>query len=375
MSLTEKDILDACEEIDTLLLVGVGAKYHKKEGPLHHRFYEAAREKLGDKPLTYIAAKKILEKVEPESTVLFLTGFMVPPWIRGETDGPPGTAVLARFLNLGLGVTPVIITDREQKGIVAETCKAAGLYVSENIDRVKGIPTRALIDYFPINEEKAKRKAQEVLDKYNPSIIIAIERPGYNEKGVYHSRSGIDISPVTGKCDYIVELARDKGITTIGMVDGGNEIGCGLILDTVKKYVLNATKCRCPCGAGIAAVTATDILIPAFISNWAAYGVEAALALILNRPDLMHDGESEKRIIDGCVRGGGTSSPLGTAEPLIDGLPNKYNVYIVELLNYLVKSRTYETYAAQRYREILKAPEEKIKRIHENIKKEAKYMQ
>ena len=41
----------------------------------------------------------------------------------------------------------------------------------------------------------------------------------------------------------------------------GNEIGFGLILDDVLKISPWGAKCQCPCGMGVATVTATDVLV------------------------------------------------------------------------------------------------------------------
>ena len=36
-------------------------------------------------------------------------------------------------------------------------------------------------------------------------------------------------------------------------------------------------------------------------SNWGAYAVEAALAALVNRPEIMHTAEIEKRMLEACV--------------------------------------------------------------------------
>src|SRR5680860_1516297 len=60
--------------------------------------------------------------------------------------------------------------------------------------------------------------------------------------------------------------------TTIGIGDGGNEIGMG----SLPQEIINRD---IPNGEMIAATTSTDHLIVAGVSTWGGYGIVAALAL------------------------------------------------------------------------------------------------
>ena len=55
----------------------------------------AARAEVGA-PLTMTAAERLQDRLSPRDRVLMLTGFIVPPWGVGETDGLIGTVVLGR---------------------------------------------------------------------------------------------------------------------------------------------------------------------------------------------------------------------------------------------------------------------------------------
>src|SRR3982074_3274850 len=58
--------------------------------------YEAARKKQ-KKPLTWLAAKLLKDKVKAGQHVFVITGAGTPPGLpAGETDGPPGAAAIAR---------------------------------------------------------------------------------------------------------------------------------------------------------------------------------------------------------------------------------------------------------------------------------------
>ena len=81
---------------------------------------------------------------------------------------------------------------------------------------------------------------------------------------------GVDVSPWTAPLD---DLFLGGPWTKLAVGDGGNEIGmgrlpAGLIARTV------------PNGAEIACVTSCDHLVVAGVSNWGAYGLMAALAVL-----------------------------------------------------------------------------------------------
>src|SRR5207249_1098762 len=86
--------------------------------------------------------------------------------------------------------------------------------------------------------------------------------------------------------------------------DGGNEIGMGLIHRAVQEIQPAGRRCVCPCGAGVATVTATDVLICAAISNWGAYGLAAMLGFLTGRLDALQDEDTQWRMLDACVRAG-----------------------------------------------------------------------
>src|SRR5262249_9775920 len=89
--------------------------------------------------------------------------------------------------------------------------------------------------------------------------------------------------------------------TTIGIGDGGNEIGMGSLPRDIVEHDI-------PNGPLIAATTRTDHLIVAGVSNWGAYGLLAAIASL--RPELApkllrhFTRETEHRILAAAVEVG-----------------------------------------------------------------------
>lgn len=349
--LTELDKKSIGEAIDRLTTVPM-ANWTILKGLPIWKLYEAARSKAGE-PLSLFAAKKLVEAVKPKDRVIVTTGFTVTTVLAGETDGPTGAAALARAIDLGLKATPVIVTEEAFKGIMRATCQAAGLRIY-GLKESTTYPRRTAVESFPIDPEEVEKATNKMLDEVNPSAIISIERPGRNEKGVYHSGGGFDVSPYTAKIDDLVDEARSRGIVTIGIGDLGNELGMGYIIEAVKKLVPHATECKCPCGAGIAAATETDALIVATVSNWGAYGLEACLAAILEEPEVFHDMMTEKLLLRASAQAGAVDSVSGLSRPAADGVSEEITGYLIEILKNIIQIKLRESMFTREYKKVVK---------------------
>ena len=74
------------------------------------QLYECACQKLGGKPVSMVAAQRIIEEVKAGDRVLLVSDFASYPNMPfGEDDGPLGVASLARAVRFGLGAVPVLI--------------------------------------------------------------------------------------------------------------------------------------------------------------------------------------------------------------------------------------------------------------------------
>src|SRR5262249_44344709 len=105
------------------------------------------------------------------------------------------------------------------------------------------------------------------------SHAVSIERCGRSADGRPRNMRGVDVSAWTAPLEDLF-LAGSWARIAVG--DGGNEIGMGrLPADLIARTVRN--------GAEIACVVPCDHLIVAGVSNWGAYGLMAALAVL--RPD------------------------------------------------------------------------------------------
>jgi hypothetical protein len=275
------------------------------------RLHDAATAKTGT-PLCLASAERIASTSDRSDRAFIITGFPVLPKCVAETDGPPGAAVLADALE-NAGLQPIFITD--------ELCREV----------VKTSRPKTPVEKLPVDRDAARSVADSLLSKHNPSILISIERPGWNSEQQYHTMRGLSISSLVGKTDYLFQSAHNRGIATIAVGDGGNELGCGTILDTVRKHVPYGAKCQCPCGGGIAAATPADVLVIAAVSNWGGYGIAACFSL-LKGLEYKHNTESESELLNRIIRGGAIDSVTTKAEPFVDGVSPAINQVVVGLV-------------------------------------------
>ena len=299
--------------------------------------YQAAREKAGG-PLAHLAAQRLIEALRPGAAIVLTTGAGGPPWLfQGETDGPLGVAALARALALGFGVWPLVLTEPRGEGPMMATLVAAGVSVlPETMARTR--PTTATLVPFTTDPDAAADEARRFLDRHQPVAVIAVEKTSPNRAGVIHSVSGKAWTPAVDfvRVEHLIDEGRRRGVLTIGTGDMGNEMGFGLIEDTVRRTVARADVCQCPCGQGMASAVATDILVPASVSNWGAYGMAAALAILTGRRDLFHDTDTERAMLRACVAAGGVDGLTSRQILAVDGTSDEVQTAVVTLLKALI---------------------------------------
>jgi D-glutamate cyclase len=344
----EAELVAVGEIVDRLVTVPIftGSSLSKK--PVLLELYDAARTKFGA-PLTYLASKWLGENLQPGDTVLILTGFIVPPWLRPENDGPVGAVNLARALNLAFDITPLIVGEKEVVSPLPALCRAAGLEVSD-LATARRRTRRVALESFTTDAERGRAEAESFLDRTLPKAIIAIEKASMNEVGVHHSGVGYDVSPMTAKVDHIIHAARERGIWTLGIGDGGNEIGMGCIKETVKASLATGAQCGCPCGHGTHAATATDLLLPVMVSNWAAPALEANLAVRLGTMEILHDRAMERKLLEAAADAGFIDPASGLSISSGDAVDLDVHLAIVDILNFIAKTRIEDSFYIKKYR-------------------------
>ncbi len=174
------------------------------------------------------------------------------------------------------------------------------------------------------SEEEAARDCRRWLEEYDLRALVSIERNGRNAAGRYCMVTGTDLSDTVGKGAALFEVFQEKGLTTLGIGDRGNELGFGGVSDIVASIL--------PKGAVAADATPSSLALPATVSNWGCYGVAACLAALLDLPELLHDARLEHALAETALANGGIDGMSGRAELSVDGVGVEVNAAVATLL-------------------------------------------
>lgn len=261
------------------------------------------------------------ELADHATQVSLVTGFYIPAGLppAAETDGPLGTVLLAETLRQ-LGITVSIFSDK----LCLPALRVAAVSLS-----------------FP-----AELVTCPDLNKFTPdrlTHLISLERVGPNHTAESLRRLHPHDSAVWQEFDELVppadrdhcfnmrgvcldewtaplhRLFENSAVKTIGIGDGGNEIGMGSIPWTELRRRLpephgGKIACRIPC----------DWTIVAGVSNWGGYALAAAIASLRGRVDILEPWTSARQFdwLQTLVRDGpAVDGVTRLAEPTVDGLP------------------------------------------------------
>jgi hypothetical protein len=199
-----------------------------------------------------------VELMETSTKSAVVTGFTVPTarGLHPETDGPPGAAALAAYLTTAGDCC--LVTDEPNEAV----CTAA----------LSAYDPERNVDVVVAEAGDAEAVERQLRDRGTDSIIF-VERLGPNRSGRYLSMRGVDLTEATAPLDRLI---RAGDWVTIGVGDGGNEIGMGLISAADLAAVPLADSIHC--------VSSTDALIVGGTSNWAAWALVAALDIARGGP-------------------------------------------------------------------------------------------
>lgn len=281
------------------------------------------------------AARRLSE--QPGHVVL-ITGFFIPTAepANAETDGPPGTALLAAVLER-LGHTVEIVTDELCQPVVAAA--ARGYQLPESIVHAAPVDPMRFESWY---SGYCRRLAQS-----RPMHFIAVERVGAS-----HDMRSIQRQTRSGNpphADFVAKvpaemqsrrftmrgeclaawsapleriLEEHKRISpesrSIGIGDGGNEIGMGAFPWEVLVARLPTVSppwivCRTP----------ADHAIVSGVSNWAAMALAAATARLCDRTDVLADWHCEHHegVLLRLVEAGAVDGISRKPATSVDGLP------------------------------------------------------
>lgn len=291
--------------------------------------YDAAHDLHGGSP-TMAAAERLHEVLSPGDEVLICTGFRIAPTYVAETDGPIGAASLARALKEGLGVHPTILAEAEAVGPITAAARTYGLNVAD-WEAARETHSSCTVESFPTNQQEAEAEADRLFDERDPAAVFALECVAANHHGEYHMSHGWNITDYSAKMEPLFE--RDA--LTVGIGDGGNELGMGTIEEQVRESVPYGDECGCGCGGGIAAHVPADILVPVTVSNWGGHGIVAALSTMDDNVTL-HPPEHEKRALIACGRAGAIDGLSGRTDGTCDAMSPDTHASVVTMLHEIV---------------------------------------
>jgi D-glutamate cyclase-like protein len=225
--------------------------------------------------------------------VLITTGF----WVAGhpETDGPPGAFFLARGL-VRAGARVAFVAEDETLGMLDGL---VGALWPVAVAAPEFAP-------FPLLDAAASDAyAADLVARRQPSLVVAVERCGRTADGRYLNMRGADITAHTAQVDALLAA---PGAATIGVGDGGNEIGMGVLAPVIAAELDQPAPC----------VTPVDHLVIATVSNWGAYGLLAYLSGLAGADLLPTEAESAAalQLLAGM---GAIHGMTGRAEAMVDG--------------------------------------------------------
>jgi hypothetical protein len=286
------------------------------------------------------------------TAVAIVTGFYVAhaEALTVETDGPCGSIALA-WLLARIGYRVTLVTDP-----IGASSLRAGL------DAACLRQSAVALEVFPFDDEAAyqrcgDRSSNETLDSaaslaYVESFfrsgpgesltqLLAIERAGpswtpaldwteserarfaelcpADHQNQVHNFRGQIITHQTAKTHLLFDFIQQNNlpVRTIGIGDGGNEIGMGSI-----PWPVFHANIPSGLGARIACRIPTDWTIACGVSNWGAYALATAVAHLRRQPQLLGEwtDERERDVLTALVDAGAVDGVTGKPSLSVDGL-------------------------------------------------------
>ncbi len=268
--------------------------------------------------------------------VAIATGFYVPhaepP--AAETDGPLGALMLADVLYEN-GVDTTVITDAYCEDVLVAAAAAVG-FPADRVLVFQHGSSNWLKEFFESGPGR------------NLTHLIAIERVGPSHTteslgrqtrttaaplGEFHSRvpaeshgrchnmRGVIIDEYTADMHRLFEVLAEyrPEAKSIGIGDGANEIGMGVVLwEELDRRLASPKSGQIPCRV------ATDWNIVAGTSNWGGYALAAATMLLRHQTEILRDWDVDRqlRVLEHIVEHGpAVDGVTGRQQATVDGLP------------------------------------------------------
>ncbi|QDV18231.1 hypothetical protein Pan153_28880 [Gimesia panareensis] len=271
--------------------------------------------------------------MQQSTHVVITTGFYVPAAEipAAETDGPPGAVLLAMVLQ-ECGIQTSIVTDALCAPVVEATVNAFA-YPAGQLDVVATEDEEWVSRFFSKQEVSHLVAVERVGPSHTPDSwgrqerVAGVEPTGFHEKvpcdhhDRCHNMRGEIIDSHTPPLHALFEQLTDffPDAQTIGVGDGGNEIGMGAIAwEELARRIASEHAGLIPCRI------ATDWNIVAGTSNWGAAALAASVAVLKDRTGTLFQWQraEQQRILEAMVReANAVDGVTKQREPTVDGLP------------------------------------------------------
>ena len=274
---------------------------------------------------------------------IIVTGFFIPGASppSAETDGPPGAALLAAALTHA-GLSVQIVTDEPCRSAIEVAAHGMGLTRDvvwtiprsrdeqeawcENLLRVASHQQPlthliALERVGPSHTSESLREQLHAAGNSDSQNLAEFERlVAEADRGHCHNMRGECIDMHTAPLHRLFEMAMTRAdICTIGIGDGGNEIGMGSIpWHELHRRLNGPSAARIPCRI------AADWTIVAGVSNWGGQALAAATLLLKHKADAAQDWTThqQQQLLERLVaEGPAVDGITRLQEPTVDGLP------------------------------------------------------
>jgi hypothetical protein len=253
-----------------------------------------------------------------QPSVALVTGFYVARAESYETDGPLGVIALAEVLH-HLGVRVTILAEPGCNAVHEVALRLNGLEDDihlEDLPPVDGDMEAWRVNFWKqhphlthliaIERVGPSHTLESLLRQYGqqPAPLAAftqeVDAGSWNRP---HNMRGYDLAAFTSPAHLLFETLP-PGVQSIGIGDGGNEIGMGKIpWDVIRNNVEGGSKIACR--------IATHHLIVAGTSNWGAYALAAGVAWLKQLSlSQLFDADREAQLWEAVL----------VKEPLADGI-------------------------------------------------------
>ncbi|MDC7235436.1 MAG: DUF4392 domain-containing protein [Spirochaetales bacterium] len=236
--------------------------------------------------------RQAVESLIKGDHIYLATGFFILRAGQIETDGPPGAIVLADAL-VKCGKKVTLIYDDHSDAIMQ-----AGLAYGNSRIQTRPLPVRETVDPEHFLEEDVTH-------------LVALERPGKASDGKYYNFRGQDISDYHFSLDELFRRCPGDGVQTIGIGDGGNELGMGVIAHRVRDFH--------QLDRPFDSVVEADYCVCAGVSNWAGYAMAALLSALYGQ-NVMLPPHTLWSLLQNIVSSGAVDGVSAKAECTVDGL-------------------------------------------------------